>query len=493
MTKSIRFLLAPLAVLTLVGLGFSQYRDMGQDAYFGGGFALPNTDSEGGIPGLTMRAAYAWPLADPLQLEAGITGVDLRADQYRATLLPLDARLRFAPVHSEKIIPFIFGGIGMLYHETNTRPDSSDLDAENSGWSAFAPLGVGLQYRLDEQWSLDLHGGYNLSFSEEIDPLKVDGSDNWTSALIGLRFSAGSGDRDDDHDGLTNREEKQLGTDPKNPDTDGDGLRDGDEVLTHKTDPLNKDTDGDGLTDGDEVVTHHTNPLDNDTDDDGLGDGNEVTGETPGTIDILRGKVTDPLNPDTDGDGLTDGAEMLTHSTDPTNPDTDGDTLKDGAEVNTHHTNPLDVDTDDGTVNDGVEVTSNSTNPLVREDDVPKTIVMPEVGKAITLEGITFKTASAEILPESEEILTKALNTLKENPEVVVEIHGHTDNKGKHAYNLNLSKSRAESVRKWLTDHGIPAAQIAAAKGFSYDRPIATNDTDEGRAQNRRIEFYRAK
>jgi hypothetical protein len=81
--------------------------------------------------------------------------------------------------------------------------------------------------------------------------------------------------QDPDHDGLTNLEEFQQGTDPNNPDTDGDGISDGDEVHKYHTDPLNPDTDGDGLSDGEEIRLG-TNPLNPDTDGDGIPDGIEV-------------------------------------------------------------------------------------------------------------------------------------------------------------------------------------------------------------------------
>ena len=87
-------------------------------------------------------------------------------------------------------------------------------------------------------------------------------------------------------------------TDPANPDTDADGLTDGQEVTIYKTDPLNPDTDGDTLKDGDEVRLHRTDPLKADTDNDKLSDGDEVN----------RTK-TDPLNPDTDGDTIIDGED----------------------------------------------------------------------------------------------------------------------------------------------------------------------------------------
>jgi hypothetical protein len=81
--------------------------------------------------------------------------------------------------------------------------------------------------------------------------------------------------QDPDHDGLTNLEEFLNGTDPHNPDTDGDGISDGDEVHKYHTNPLNPDTDGDGLSDGDEIRLG-TNPLNPDTDGDGIPDGIEV-------------------------------------------------------------------------------------------------------------------------------------------------------------------------------------------------------------------------
>lgn len=81
---------------------------------------------------------------------------------------------------------------------------------------------------------------------------------------------------DSDKDGLDDAREKELGTNPNNPDTDGDGLTDGQEILVYHTNPLNPDTDGDGLNDGDEILVWKTNPLNPDTDGDGYPDGEEV-------------------------------------------------------------------------------------------------------------------------------------------------------------------------------------------------------------------------
>jgi OOP family OmpA-OmpF porin len=133
------------------------------------------------------------------------------------------------------------------------------------------------------------------------------------------------------------------------------------------------------------------------------------------------------------------------------------------------------------------------TNPLDPADDVvKKEEIKVEVGASIALEGVTFKTASAVLTPESEGILTKVFNTLDQHPEMTVEIQGHTDNSGKRAANVKLSESRAVAVKAWLVAKGI-AAERMTTKGYGPDKPAVPNTTPEGRQTNRRIEFMRTK
>ena len=115
---------------------------------------------------------------------------------------------------------------------------------------------------------------------------------------------------DDDNDGLPNIVEKIYGTDSENPDTDGDGLTDCEEVYITGTDPLKYDTDDNGINDADD-----------DSDGDGLLNKEEIKLET------------NPQNTDTDGDGLSDYDELNKYNTDPLKADSDGDTLKDGDEI----------------------------------------------------------------------------------------------------------------------------------------------------------------
>jgi OOP family OmpA-OmpF porin len=109
--------------------------------------------------------------------------------------------------------------------------------------------------------------------------------------------------------------------------------------------------------------------------------------------------------------------------------------------------------------------------------------------KIVILEKVQFETGSAEIKPESYGLLDEVAKVLTDNPDITkVQIEGHTDNRGGAALNRRLSKNRAKSVRKYLVDKGIDGGRLTA-KGFGPDQPIADNDSDEGRAQNRRVEF----
>lgn len=117
------------------------------------------------------------------------------------------------------------------------------------------------------------------------------------------------------------------------------------------------------------------------------------------------------------------------------------------------------------------------------------TIIVLEKGKKVVLKGVNFETNKATLRKDSETILQIAYDALKANPDVQIEISGHTDNVGSEKANQTLSLKRAQAVRNWLVQKGIASNRMkAVGKGFS--EPVATNNTAEGRAENRRIEFY---
>ena len=105
------------------------------------------------------------------------------------------------------------------------------------------------------------------------------------------------------------------------------------------------------------------------------------------------------------------------------------------------------------------------------------------------LEKVFFETGSDVILEESFELLSEVATVLIANPQILkVQVAGHTDSKGKDDYNLELSQQRADSVRKWLIEHEV-AAERLEAMGYGETKPIASNGSSKGRAQNRRVEF----
>lgn len=111
-----------------------------------------------------------------------------------------------------------------------------------------------------------------------------------------------------------------------------------------------------------------------------------------------------------------------------------------------------------------------------------------EVGVVVKLDNIFFETNKAVLKEESFPALKKVLKVMADAPNIKVEIAGHTDNVGSDSYNLKLSDDRAASVVTYLVDNGVDKKQLVS-KGYGETTPVETNDTEEGRQNNRRVEF----
>ena len=118
--------------------------------------------------------------------------------------------------------------------------------------------------------------------------------------------------------------------------------------------------------------------------------------------------------------------------------------------------------------------------------DIPLTPIVP--GARMVLNNILFETGSYTLQPVSTIELEKLVTLLKEHPKITLEIGGHTDHIGKASDNQQLSENRARAVMNYLLHKGIPPAQMKT-KGYGATVPIATNDNEAGRAQNRRTEI----
>jgi outer membrane protein OmpA-like peptidoglycan-associated protein len=118
--------------------------------------------------------------------------------------------------------------------------------------------------------------------------------------------------------------------------------------------------------------------------------------------------------------------------------------------------------------------------------DVPLNPI--KVGNSIVLRNVFYAYNSWELMEQSRIELDKVVQLMNENPSLIVEIGGHTDNTGTSEYNVGLSDKRAASVTNYLASHGISPKRMTA-RGYGLTQPIMTNETDEGRAANRRTEL----
>ncbi len=125
------------------------------------------------------------------------------------------------------------------------------------------------------------------------------------------------------------------------------------------------------------------------------------------------------------------------------------------------------------------------TQPIQPE---PEPEPEPELAERIVLRGVNFDFDKSEIRPDAAVILDEAIRILADRPTVRIRVEGHTDWTGTEAYNQGLSERRAAAVKRYLVEHGIAADRLQTA-GYGETRPVASNQTREGRALNRRVEL----
>ncbi len=139
----------------------------------------------------------------------------------------------------------------------------------------------------------------------------------------------------------------------------------------------------------------------------------------------------------------------------------------------------------------GIAIVGSAPAP-VEEAPPPEPQKRVEVreNKIVINEKIQFEVNSAKILPVSHDLLNEVAKVIKEHPEVKkIEIEGHASAEGTDAKNQKLSENRAKSVLKYLTKDGGVDKSVLSAKGYGETRPIADNETEDGREKNRRVEF----
>jgi len=217
-----------------------------------------------------------------------------------------------------------------------------------------------------------------------------------------------------------------------------------------------------------------------DTDGDGVADRKDKCPDTP------AGALVDELGciVDRDRDGFADNQDDC--------PDTDGDGIIDPKDKCPGEAGPVETQGCPDRDKDGI---------LDKDDKCPDVFGItenkgcPEIKletKQIferALQGIQFETGKDIIRKSSFGILDEVVTVMNENPEYSLSVYGYTDNTGDDEMNMALSLKRADAVKKYLVNKGVPEGRIKEVKGFGETMPVATNDTPEGRTLNRRVEF----
>jgi outer membrane protein OmpA-like peptidoglycan-associated protein len=237
-----------------------------------------------------------------------------------------------------------------------------------------------------------------------------------------------------------------------------------------------QDRDHDGVPDEEDECPDVPGPVSNkgcpekDTDGDGVIDREDKCPNEPGPAS----NAGCPIVADRDGDGVPDNVDRC--------PDQPGPKENDGC--------PL-ADRDGDGVPDNIDKCPDVPGKVEFDGCPTKDAVKVNVRRdSLELrEKIHFETNKAVIKPESFGLLNQVVATLVQHPEILkLRIEGHTDSVGTRPYNLGLSQRRAQSVVEYLVNKGIDPGRLSS-EGFGMERPIATNKTEEGRGQNRRVEM----
>lgn len=220
-----------------------------------------------------------------------------------------------------------------------------------------------------------------------------------------------------------------------------------------------------------------------------LGGGDEVAGQTdatrPDPVALISGKVVDqitgkPIEARIVYQTLPDGAEVGEATSDPVT----GEykiVLPYGQKFSVR---AIAKDFISESIN--IDLTQTKGFQEIKSDPVKMAPI--KEGSVVRLNNIFFDTGKSELRPESGPELDRLVTTLNENPKMTIEVRGHTDNTGSNEINNKLSQDRADAVREYFISKGIEPDRVGS-KGFGETKPIATNDTEAGRQQNRRVEF----
>ncbi len=454
-----------------VNLPIAAYQS-GSGVTIGGIQYASNNDSALGDLRLSADLRLAGAYRGPVELAIGVAGYVPTGSEEAFTG---DGKARVAPrlLLAGELGAFVYAArVGFTY-----RAHDAGFAGAPTGSEVFATGAAGLRI-IDERMVIgpEVYGATNVTdgdafFSRRTTPFEVLFGVHYLAGAVRLGAGLGPGLTRGigapQFRGLLALEWAPSVGEGGPPDRDHDGIVDGSDACP----------DVPGVP-SDDAATNGC-PAERDRDHDGVLDGIDACPDEPGVK--TRDPKTNGCPPpkDRDKDGVLDVEDAC--------PDEPGITTED---PNTNGC-PAPRDRDKDGVLDDQDACPDAPGPASSD---PKKNGCPEAriehGQIMILERVEFENNSAKIRAVSENVLSAVLDVLKSHPEFTkLGVEGHTDNRGKAAYNKNLSRQRANSVVNWLVSQGIARGRLSA-QGYGMEKPIDTNDTDDGRQNNRRVEFH---
>jgi len=354
----------------------------------------------------------------------------------------LNLRYKFSD-ETKSFRPYLYAGPGFL--------------AQNRTTGLNFDLGLGAKYYAKSNSAFYLEAGY-INGIASTTTKGVDRKENIWKMTLGLETDFGKV-KDSDMDGVSDKKDKCPNT-PAGVAVDKNGC------------PI--DTDGDGVADymDDCPTIAGLTSLRGcpDADGDGVADKDDKCPDTPKGVKVDAKGC--PL--DQDKDGITDAMDKC--------PDTPAGVTVDK--------NGCPVDTDGDGVADYLDNCPTVAGPKENKGcPVIEKVTEAEVIPEMTVEPVYFDYDKSNILQVENAKIEKLVKILKTNANYNVDLTGNADNKGTEEYNMKLSERRIQSVVKAITNSGVKAVRISKQKPLGASKPVATNDTEEGRALNRRVTF----
>ncbi len=393
-----------------------------------------------------------------------------------------DTRMMQANIHfrvklinsdEHKLVPYIFAGAGIADYSDYSLKTATDVKIDNpdgNGTDVFIPYGLGLQFQLTEKFNLSFQETFGYTDHDTRDGEERQNNESFLLHTIGFSFNFG-GEKDADKDGVKDSKDNCPNT-PVGIKVDEKGCpldKDGDLVYDYQDSCKEvkgsialhgcPDKDGDGIGDKEDKCPDEAGPVATNGCPDKDGDG--VVDNQDHCPDVKGSQVNNGC-PDRDEDGVADVDDSC--------PDQKGTELMHGC-----------ADTD----GDGI---ADNTDKCPDEKGLASNNGCPEIKANTQFGSLLFETARFNIKPSHYSTLNKVVKILKENPSYKLKIEGHTDNKGKDDINVSISQKRADAAMNYLSKKGIDSRRMEA-KGFGNTQPIESNDTETGRAKNRRVEL----